>query len=149
MNVWSHRIGPSLARGLCAPVLQGAFASTALSAADALPPLVEPASAERHVGKVVWVDLVTGLYLRPLPAGEKRQPAWPTFFAVADVEAAERTALDIGARVVSEPKSCRTEPLSREAGPDMKRAPRPGGSPRRARMGRRRASGPAESEAAP
>lgn len=124
--------------------MQAACVATVLAAPNDLPPLVEPASAERHVGKVVWVDLVTpdldsakrfysglfgwtfrnahagktaysvalldglpvaGLFLRPLPAGEQRQPAWLTFIAVADIEVAKRTALEHGARIVSEPKS--------------------------------------------
>lgn len=109
-----------------------------------LPPLVEPASAEHHVGKVVWVDLVTpdlagakqfysglfgwtfrdirvgktdyavafldgrpvgGLLQRPLPPGEQRRPAWLAFIAVRDVDAAKRTALEHGAKVVFEPRS--------------------------------------------
>ena len=109
-----------------------------------LPPLVEPASAEHHVGKVIWVDLVTpdlagakqfysglfgwtfrdihfgktdyavafldgrpvgGLLQRPLPPGEQRRPAWLAFIAVRDVDAAKRTALEHGAKVVFEPRS--------------------------------------------
>jgi predicted enzyme related to lactoylglutathione lyase len=108
-----------------------------------LPPLVEPASSEHHVGKVVWVDLVTpdlagaktfysglfgwtfrdvhvgatsyavasldgrpvgGLLQRPVPAGEKRRPAWLPFLAVRDVDAAKRVALDHGATLVTAAK---------------------------------------------
>jgi predicted enzyme related to lactoylglutathione lyase len=109
-----------------------------------LPPLVEPANAEHHVGKVIWVDLVTpdlaaakqfysgllgwtfrdihagktdyavafldgrplgGLHQRPLPSGEQRRPAWLAFIAVRDVDAAKRTVLEHGGKVVSEPRS--------------------------------------------
>ena len=60
-----------------------------------LPPLVEPASAEHHVGKVIWADLVTpdlatskrfysGLFgwtFRDIRAGEiglrRRDSRWP------------------------------------------------------------------------
>jgi predicted enzyme related to lactoylglutathione lyase len=109
-----------------------------------LPPLVEPANAEHHVGKVIWVDLVTpdlasskrfysglfgwtfrdvktgkteyavasldgrpvgGLFHRLVPPGEQRRPAWLAFIAVRDVDAAKRTALEHGAKVVSEPKT--------------------------------------------
>jgi predicted enzyme related to lactoylglutathione lyase len=139
-----HRAGRFLAHGLGALLLQAACAATGLAAQDQLPPLVEPASAERHVGKVIWVDLVTpdldgakkfysglfgwtfrdthagrrdyavafldglpvaGLFLRPVKAGEQKQPAWLTFIAVRDVEAAKKTALEHGARVVSEPRN--------------------------------------------
>ncbi len=109
-----------------------------------LPPLVEPASAEHHVGKVIWADLTTpdlasakrfysglfgwsfrdihfgktdyavaslngrpvgGLVHRLVPPGEARRPAWLTFIAVRDVDAAKRTALEHGAKVVFEPRS--------------------------------------------
>jgi len=109
-----------------------------------LPPLVQPANAEHHVGKVIWVDLVTpdlasakrfysglfgwtfrdihggetdyavafldgqpvgGLLHRLVPPGEHRQPAWLAFIAVRDVDAAKRTALAHGAKVVVEPRS--------------------------------------------
>ncbi len=108
------------------------------------PPLVEPASSEHHIGKVIWSDLVTpdlaaakqfysglfgwtfrdlpagdkpyavalldgrpigGLLQRPMPSGERRQPAWLSFIAVRDVDAATKTALAHGARVVSEPRN--------------------------------------------
>ena len=42
-------------------------ATPAIAQRPELPPLVEPASAEHHVGKVIWVDLVT-----PDLAGAKR-----------------------------------------------------------------------------
>jgi hypothetical protein len=109
-----------------------------------LPPLVQPATAEHHVGKVIWVDLVTpdlasakrfyaglfgwtfrdihggetdyavaflngqpvgGLLHRLVPAGEHRQPAWLAFIAVRDVDAAKRTALEHGAKVLVEPRT--------------------------------------------
>jgi predicted enzyme related to lactoylglutathione lyase len=109
-----------------------------------LPPLVEPANAEHHAGKPIWVDLMTpdlarakqfysglfgwtfrdihsgktdyslalldgrpvgGLVHRAIPTGEHRQPAWLTFIAVRDVDAAKRTAVEHGAKVVSEART--------------------------------------------
>jgi len=144
MNMLRRRTRRFLMHGLCVFSLQAACVATVLAAPNELPPLVEPATAEHHVGKVVWVDLVTpdldgakkfysglfgwtfrdthagkrdyavalldgrpvaGLYLRPLKAGEQRQPAWLTFIAVRDVEVAKRTALEHGAKVVVEPRN--------------------------------------------
>jgi uncharacterized protein len=48
---------------------------------------------------------IAGLLQKPLPSGERRQPAWLTFIAVRDVDAAERIALGHGAKSVSEAKT--------------------------------------------
>jgi predicted enzyme related to lactoylglutathione lyase len=48
---------------------------------------------------------VGGLFQKPIPAGEHQQSAWLTFIAVRDVDAAKRTALAHGAKVVSDSKS--------------------------------------------
>lgn len=48
---------------------------------------------------------VAGLLQKPPPSGEQRQPAWLTFIAVRDVDAAARVALSHGAKSVSEPRS--------------------------------------------
>jgi predicted enzyme related to lactoylglutathione lyase len=108
-----------------------------------LPALVEPASEEHHVGKVVLVELVTpdlgaakqfyggllgwtfrdieggrteyaeasldghpvaGLIHRDMPAGEHRQPAWLSFIAVRDVDAATKLALQNGAKLLFGPR---------------------------------------------
>jgi predicted enzyme related to lactoylglutathione lyase len=121
-----------------------AYAAGATAASIVLPPLVQPAGTEHHVGKIIWADLVTpdldaskrfygglfgwhftdavsgsnaytvayvddrpvaGFVLRATPAGGRRQPVWLTFIAVADVDAARRTALDHGARVLFEPRT--------------------------------------------
>jgi hypothetical protein len=64
-----------------------------------------------HVGKTDYAIAlldgrpVGGLFHRDPPRGEQRQPAWLTFIAVRDVDAAKRTALEHGAKVVSEPRS--------------------------------------------
>jgi predicted enzyme related to lactoylglutathione lyase len=50
-------------------------------------------------------DPIAGLLQKPLPTDERHQPAWLTFIAVRDVDAAERTALNNGAKSVSKPKS--------------------------------------------
>jgi predicted enzyme related to lactoylglutathione lyase len=48
---------------------------------------------------------VGGLLQKPIPTGEHRQPAWLTFIAVRDVDAAKRVALAHGAKVVSDARS--------------------------------------------
>jgi uncharacterized protein len=48
-------------------LLSVAMVATAAAASFVLPPLVQPASSERHTGKVIWADLVT-----PDIAGAKR-----------------------------------------------------------------------------
>jgi uncharacterized protein len=115
-----------------------------LAAPLQLPALVEPASSEHQVGKVIFVELVTpdlaaskqfygslfgwtfrdiesgatkyatafldgrpvaGMFHKPVPAGEHRQPAWLSFFAVRDVDAAKTVALQHRAKVLFEPHS--------------------------------------------
>jgi uncharacterized protein len=127
----------SLAVFLCV-----ACAVPVMAATIQLPAIVEPASQEHHVGKVIFVELVTpdlaaakqfyarlfgwtfrdiqaggiayaealldgrpvaGLIHRNVPAGEQRQPAWLSFFAVGDVDAARKVALQNGAKVLFEP----------------------------------------------
>jgi len=46
---------------------------------------------------------VAGLIHKEVPAGAHRQPAWLSFFAVGDVAAAKKVALQNGAKVLSEP----------------------------------------------
>jgi hypothetical protein len=109
-----------------------------------LPAIVKPASQEHHVGKLIFVELVTpdlavakqfytglfgwtfrdiqagrteyaeallddrpvaGLIHKNLPASEHRQPRWLSFFAVGDVDAAKKVALQNGAKVLFEPHS--------------------------------------------
>ncbi len=48
---------------------------------------------------------VGGLLQRDIPAGAKRQPAWVTFIAVPDVEAAMRIALSHGAKSLAPPRT--------------------------------------------
>jgi predicted enzyme related to lactoylglutathione lyase len=127
---------------LLAALLGFAVATTVAASPLQLPPLVEPASQEHHVGKVIFVELVTpdlaaaekfygglfgwtfrdtqagtikfaeasldghtvaGMVHRDVPAGEHRQPAWLTFIAVRDVDAAKTVALKNGAKVLFEP----------------------------------------------
>jgi predicted enzyme related to lactoylglutathione lyase len=109
-----------------------------------LPAIVEPASQEHHVGKNIFVELITpnlaaakqfygglfgwtfrdikadgieyaeafldgrpvaGLIQKKLPAGEHRKPSWLSFFAVRDVDAAKKIALQNAAKVLFEPHS--------------------------------------------
>jgi predicted enzyme related to lactoylglutathione lyase len=48
---------------------------------------------------------VAGLILKPAPAGRRLQPAWLSFIAVRDVDAAKTIALQQGATVLFEPHS--------------------------------------------
>jgi hypothetical protein len=48
---------------------------------------------------------VGGLLQKSIPAGEHRQSAWLTFFAVRDVDAAKRVALTHGAKVVADSRT--------------------------------------------
>jgi len=59
MNICSHRARRFLSHGLYAFLLQAVAAASVVAAPIELPPLVEPASAEHHVGKVIWVEMVT------------------------------------------------------------------------------------------
>ncbi len=127
---------------LLAALFSIAAALPATAAGLEFPPLVAPASDEHHVGKVIFVELVTpdlaaakafygglfgwtfsdivagkseyaeaaldgipvaGLIHRDIPPGEQRQPAWLTFMAVRDVDAAAATAVKEGAKVLFEP----------------------------------------------
>jgi len=127
----------SLAVFLCV-----ACAVPVMAAPIQLPAIVEPASQEHHVGKVIFVELVTpdlavakkfyaglfgwtfrdiqagkiayveafldgrpvaGLIQKTVPKGEQRQPAWLSFFAVGDVDAARKIAMQNGAKVLFEP----------------------------------------------
>jgi len=134
----------SLRQWLLAALLCVVVAAPVLAAPLQLPPIVEPASREHHVGKVIFVELVTpdittakefyaglfgwtfrdiqagatayaeasldghpvaGLIQKAVPAGEHRQPAWLTFIAVRDVDAAKEIALQNGAKLLFEPHS--------------------------------------------
>ncbi|MGO9445475.1 MAG: VOC family protein [Thiobacillaceae bacterium] len=129
---------------LLAALLGVAGAAPLMASPLQLPALVEPASQEHHVGKVIFVELVTpdldaakqfygglfgwtfreiqagkteyaeasldgrpiaGLIQRNVPAGERRQPAWLSFLAVRDVDAAKQIAVQQGAKVLLEPHS--------------------------------------------
>ena len=59
MTICCHRAGHLLSHGLCAVLLYATCVATVMAAPFELPPLVTPASAEHHVGKVIWVELVT------------------------------------------------------------------------------------------
>ena len=131
-----------LPRTLLAALLGVGCAAPLAAAPTRLPPIVQPASQEHHVGKVIWVDLVTpdlaaaehfygglfgwtfkdihtrtmnyaealldgrpvgGLIQHATAAGEHHQPAWLTFIAVKDVDAAQKAAIENGAKVLSAP----------------------------------------------
>ena len=131
-----------LRQGLLAVLLGVACAVPVMAAPIQLPAIVEPASQEHHVGKLIFVELVTpdlavakkfyaglfgwtfrdiqaggvayaeasldgrpvaGLIHKDIPASEHRQPSWLSFFAVSDVDAAKKIALQNAARVLFEP----------------------------------------------
>jgi predicted enzyme related to lactoylglutathione lyase len=46
---------------------------------------------------------IGGLVSQPIPAGQKRQPAWLTFLAARDVDAVQRAALAHGGKVLVRP----------------------------------------------
>jgi predicted enzyme related to lactoylglutathione lyase len=143
MTNLAHRAMGSLPRAALVLALCTAIAPVGLGALPSFPPVADPPSTEHHVGKVVWVDLVTpdlasskrfysglfgwtfedsvpgskqyslalldghpvgGLFHRNPPRGERRQPAWLTFIAVSDVDAATRAAVEHGAKVLFEPR---------------------------------------------
>jgi predicted enzyme related to lactoylglutathione lyase len=127
---------------LLADLLGTTCSGPLLAAPLRLPVLVDPASHEHHVGKVIFVELVTpdlaaakrfyaglfgwtfrdiqtaggdyaeasldgrpvaGLFHKDVPTGALRQPAWLSFIAVRDVDAARKIALENGARILVEP----------------------------------------------
>jgi uncharacterized protein len=144
MTSFLHWALCAIPRAAGALLLTAAMAPAGRAAPTDFPPVTEPPSTEHHVGKVVWVDLVTpdlaaarkfyagalgwtfrdgptggrkytlalvdgrpvgGLFHRASPPGERRQPAWLTFIAVSDVDAAKRTAVEHGAKVLFEPRN--------------------------------------------
>ncbi len=137
-----HSANNLLGKGLLLVLL--AVATPVAAAPPQIPSIVEPPSQEHHVGKVIFVELVTpdlaaaklfygglfgwtfrdidaggtayaeamlsghpvaGLFQKDVPPGEHRQPAWLTYFAVLDVDAAKQAALQHGAKVLFEPHS--------------------------------------------
>jgi predicted enzyme related to lactoylglutathione lyase len=129
-------------RGLLAAALAVCAAAPVLALPFQLPALVEPASPEHHVGKMIFAQLVTpdiaaakrfygelfgwtfkdlaadgrqyaeasldgrpvaGIFQKPIPAGEHRQPTWQTLISVRDVDATKSLALQHGAKVLFEP----------------------------------------------
>jgi predicted enzyme related to lactoylglutathione lyase len=64
-----------------------------------------------HAGKSEYAVVLAGgrsiggVLQRTVPPGEHRQPAWLTFIAVQDVDAARRIAMSHGAKSVSEPRT--------------------------------------------
>ncbi len=60
-------------------------------------------SGTQYVEAYVDGHPVAGLFHKELPAGERRQPAWLTFISVRDVDAAKKSALAHGGKVLYEP----------------------------------------------
>jgi len=129
-------------QGMLAAILGMACAAQAIASPLQFPALLEPAGTEHHVGKVIFVELVTpdleaakqfyaglfgwsfreihsrgttyaeaainghpvaGLLQKEIPSGRQRQPAWLSFMAVSDVDAANNLALQQGAKQLFEP----------------------------------------------
>jgi predicted enzyme related to lactoylglutathione lyase len=139
-----NRVRHFLKRALLAVLFGVSGVASVMAAPLLLPAIMKPASQEHHVGKMIFVELVTpdlaaakqfyaglfgwtfrdiqageteyaeaSLYGRPvaglihkeLPSGMHRQPAWLSFIAAKDVDAAESIALQHGAKVLFEPHS--------------------------------------------
>jgi hypothetical protein len=122
--------------------LGAAHAQSARPEPRSLPPLVSPATPNRHAGKPIFLELVTpdldtaklfygtlfgwsfrpseagatdyavamfdeqpiaALIHRELPSGQRRLPAWLTFFSVGDVAATQALAKQYGAQLLSAP----------------------------------------------
>ena len=84
------------------------------------------AGGTRYAEAFLDNSLVAEMIQKGVPAGEHRQPAWLSFFAVPNVDAAKRVALQHGAKVLFEPHSVpdrgreavfRISPGSRFCGP--------------------------------
>jgi hypothetical protein len=140
----ADRVRRFFGKVLLGAILGGVGVAPGIAATIELTPLVEPASQDHHVGKVIFVELVTpdlesakqfyqglfgwtfrdirrgesqyaeasldgrpvaGLIHKAIAAGEHRQPAWLTFIAVRDVDAARDIALQHGGKVLFEPHS--------------------------------------------
>ncbi|MGP8003822.1 MAG: VOC family protein [Smithella sp.] len=138
------RHNPFIRQVLIAILLGVACTMPVMAAEIQLPAIVEPASQEHHVGKLIFVELVTpdiaaakkfyaglfgwtfrdiqggetkyaqaflngrsvaGLIHKKVEAGEHRQSAWRSFFAVGDVDEAQKVALQNGAKILFEPHS--------------------------------------------
>ena len=138
------RHNPFIRQVLIAILLGVACTMPVMAAEIQLPAIVEPASQEHHVGKLIFVELVTpdiaaakkfyaklfgwtfrdiqdgeikyaqaflngrsvaGLIHKKAAVSEHRQPAWLSFFAVGDVDAAQKVALQNGAKTLFEPHS--------------------------------------------
>jgi predicted enzyme related to lactoylglutathione lyase len=134
--------GNVLRRSVFAALLGLACSAPAFSAEAAFPALVAPASQEHHIGKIIFVELLTpdlmaskqfygslfgwtfhdmhvgaleyaeaslngqvvaGLIHKSIASNEHKQPAWLSFIAVRNVDAAKKTAVDHGAKVLFEP----------------------------------------------
>lgn len=141
-NMKHHCFKSFLRQGLVILILGFACAPPVIAAPIQLPAIVEPASQEHHVGKLIFVELVTpdlaaakqfyaglfgwtfrdiqtggaeyaeafldgspvaGLIQKKMPPGERRQPAWLSFFSAADVDTVKKVALQNGAKVLFEP----------------------------------------------
>jgi predicted enzyme related to lactoylglutathione lyase len=85
MNMRCLRARHLLPQGLLALFMYGGCAAAVLAAPFEQPPGVEPASAEHHVGKVIWVDLVT-----PDLASSKRFYSGLFGWTFQDVRAGDR-----------------------------------------------------------
>lgn len=140
----SDRAHRCLRQVLLVASLVGAFVVPVAAAQVQLPAIVAPATQEHHVGKVIFVELVTpnlaiaerfygelfgwtfrdikvgatvyaeallddqpvgGLFQKKLPPAEHRRPAWLTYLAVRDVDAATQTAVQHGAKILFAPHS--------------------------------------------
>jgi uncharacterized protein len=140
---WRAGITTRLSKLACCSLLCVVAVNAPAATPQQLLPLVDPPSTEHHVGKFIFVELVTpdlaasktfygglfswtfrdvqvgavrytegsldgrpvaGMAYRPIRSGERRQPAWLSFVAVADVDAVKKAALQQGGRSLLEPR---------------------------------------------
>jgi predicted enzyme related to lactoylglutathione lyase len=93
--VWADLVTPDLA--VAESFYSGMFGWTFQT--------IHTGDVEYAVARAPDGDAIAGLLQKPLPTDGNRQSAWLTFIAVRDVDAAERIALNHGARSVSQPKT--------------------------------------------
>ena len=142
--VQNRRSRRLVGRGLLTALLAVAGAAPVMALPFQVPALLDPPSQEHHVGKMVFVELVTpdlaaaetfygglfgwafrnvqadgtqyadasldgqtvaGLVQRPIPPGTHAQPAWLSFFAARDADAAAKAATLNGATLLHPPHS--------------------------------------------
>jgi hypothetical protein len=101
--IWAELVTPDMesAQRFYAGLFGWTFQDVAIPS-----PATDNGKVTRYALALLDGQPVGGILLHPLPtAAARAQPAWLTFLAVGDVDAAGRIALAHGAKMLSEPKS--------------------------------------------